>query len=158
MNPPEKRLFVPLEQAGRVVIEPRVTTTAGAIALFGARATFPLDRYRRRGQISGRQYHAGMRLYEDYALGPMGARQPPENAPRSAEPGSYEDRRLDACRGYSAALQRAGKRLAWIAVAVCCEDRMVADLARERERNVTELMTLLRLSLDLIGDAYRLHE
>lgn len=157
MSGPQKRLFVPEAQVDRVEVEPRTVTPAGVVALFGARATYPLDRYHRRHQITVRQYHAGLRLYEDYALGPMGARQPPEHFGAGGL-GSYEDTRLDACRRYSMVLRRVGKRLAWLAIAVACEDRLVATIAKEQGRNVTELMALARLSLDMVGDAYGLED
>jgi hypothetical protein len=157
MTSPAKALFVPAAQAPRVDLEPRTVTTAGHVSAWGVRATFPLDRYHRRHQITTRQYHAGLRLYEDYALGPCGARQPPEHVGVS-EPGRYEDARLDACRRYRTALQRVGKRLAWLVVAVACEDQLVAHLARDHGRNVTELMGLLKVALDMVGDAYGLDD
>lgn len=164
MSAPPKRLFVPVAQEPRVLVEPSIVTTAGVIASYRARAVSPIERYHRRGQITPRQFIAGQRLYRDFAVGIVGVRQPseeresPPDEPWSPEMLSWQDYRLQAIERYQRALCACGKRLAWIAAAVAVDERMVADLAREQQRDAKGLMALLKLSLDLIADSYALPE
>jgi hypothetical protein len=164
MSEPLKRLFVPHEQVGRITVEPRVVTASGTVALFGGRVQPVIERYHRRHQLSHAQYRAGVKLYESYAFGMCGVRQPPnasgrpEDASTSTEALSWQDCRLDAVRAYQRATQRLGERLSFLPVMVCCHDIPVATLAHQRGRpsgrNVTMMMQELRIALDLIAETF----
>jgi hypothetical protein len=155
MTHPAKTLFVPAAQGGRVTVEPHLVTTAGVIAQYRARAVPVLERYHRRRQISDRQYHGALRLYENWALGIVGSHDPEAGA-GPWQPAGYSDVRLDAATNYRRAVQHLGKRLSPVVLAVVCDDFTVESWAKQRGIDRKGAMEVFRTSLDILADWFRL--
>lgn len=149
-----RRLFVPAARANddRLEIEAREQTASGFVISRGARVVSVLERMERHGHITHRQGAAGRQLYRDYALGICGARDR-DAAVSNGSPGGYADTQIDAVGRYRMVRDRLGPRLFPLAYAVTVDDVTVADFARHRGLNATGVQTLLRLALDLAGDA-----
>lgn len=151
MTVPAKHLFVPREQAGRVVVEPHIITGCGVIAQYRACVVPVLDRMHRRQQLTARQHWAGQRLYQNWVIGEVGARNG-DAATGPWQPGGYADKRLDALAAYRGALQHVGQRLSPLVCAVCLEDRSVESWAKEHAVDRHGATALLRHGLDVLGD------
>lgn len=149
-----RRLFVPEAQANddRLEVEAREQTASGFVIRYGARKVTVIERQERHGHITHRQGAAARQVYRDYALGVAGARDR-DAATGSSGTAGYADAQLDALRRYRTVRDRLGGRLWPLTYAVIVEDITVADFARHRGLNATATQTLLRLALDLAGDA-----
>jgi hypothetical protein len=149
-----RALFVPAARASdsRLEIEAREQTAAGFVISRGARVVSVIERMERHGHITHRQGAAGRQLYRDYVIGICGARDR-DAAVGNGSPAGYADSQLDAIRRYRTVRDRLGPRLWPLAYAVVVDDVTVADFARHRGLNATGVQTLLRLALDLAGDA-----
>jgi hypothetical protein len=108
----------------------------------------------RRGTLTARQARAGVRIYQCWALGIMGARDSDATGTGS-DPGGYTDAQLDAAREYREIRDYVGPRLWPICFACACEDFSPARWANERGHGLHKAaaVELLRLALDTAADA-----
>ena len=111
----------------------------------------------RRGTLTPRQARAGVRIYQAWALGIMGARDADATG-NGNDPGGYSDVQLDEARVYREIRDAVGPRL-WPAVFACaCEDMSPARWANERGRGLHKAaaVEIVRIGLDdaadLLGD------
>lgn len=155
-----KRSLVPPERENhgqRVVIEARCVTGTGHVIEHGARVQPAIERYLKRGQVTGRQARAAETLYRAWAVGIQGARLPAPGC-ASYSPGGWRDAQVQAARVYENARNHVGKRLWPLLFAVCCEDWTADRFANERGRNSTGTMEALRYALDMLADSLGLAE
>lgn len=146
-----------LAQGGdAVVVEARAITSTGHVLENGARVVSPVERYKRRGQLTLRQVRAAELLYRAWAI-MNGAR--PESAGCSAwTPSGWSDAQLTATRSYEAAQRAVGRHLWPLCFHVACLDWTADRFANERGRNSTATLEALRYALDTAGDSLGLPE
>ena len=122
---------------------------------FGARTrVMPMvECLERRGTLTARQARAGVRIYQAWALGIMGARDGDATG-NGSDPGGYTAAQLDAAREYREMRNAVGARLWPLCFSVTCEDWSPARFANERGGGMHKAaaVELLRLSLDLVAD------
>ena len=118
-----------------------------------ARVQPPLERMWKRGAIDDAQYIAGKRLHNAYALGVCAARDPEAKGSGEASLSfGLAGATLVAIREYRDAQDAVGKRLwPWLDWVVN-KDIPLSDLAKQLDRNPTELTALLKVALDMLGD------
>ena len=141
-------------QHGDVIVD-SPTETAGITAK-RVMTQRVLDRYAQRGDIDGRQYSAGDKLYR---LWYRAGRSPIVTANLWALGGcdeAVEVRRSDALVDLNRALRAAGKRLSPILVHVCLSDGTASAWARKKGHNPAGGIVALRLALDHMGDYFGL--
>lgn len=134
-----------------IAVEARAMTTAGHVVEHGCRVVSPVERYKRRGQLSLRQVRAAELLYRAWAI-MNGAR--PESAGCSAwTPSGWSDAQIAATRSYEASQRAVGRHLWPLLFHVACLDWSADRFANERGRNATSTLEALRYALDMAGDA-----
>jgi hypothetical protein len=157
-----KRSLVPPEREGhgdRIVVEARAITSTGHVVEHGARVVSPVERYLKRGQLTGRQGNAAERLYRAWATGVAGAKlQAPGCV--SYSPSGWADAQIQARRVYEASRAAVGPRLWPIVFHCCCMDWPVDRIANEllKGANPTSTMALFRHAMDEVADAMDLPE
>lgn len=142
---------------GDLEVEARTVTSTGHVTSYGARSISPIERYKRRGQLTLRQVRAAEMLYRAWALGIEGARADSPGCSASF-PGGLSDAQVQAVRSYENARSGLGKRLWPLVFAVICEEWSCERFANERGRNATATMEVLRLALDMLADIFGLPE
>lgn len=115
-----------------------------------------LDRYRQRNEITGRQYEAGIKLWQDwYAAGRdmrvSGTYQPPT----SKSEATMSDGQALAHVAFTKAIRALGLRYSPVVVHVVCVNGSLADWSHGR-MHVKRAMERLSLGLDMLGDFYRM--
>ena len=155
-----KRSLLPPERdnhGDRIVVEARAITSTGHVVEHGARVVSPVERYLKRGQLTGRQGNAAERLYRAWATGVAGAKL---EAPGcvSYSPSGWADAQIQARRVYEAARDHVGGRLWPLVFHVCCMDWTVERFANDAGRNSTSTMEVLRYALDMVADSMGLAE
>lgn len=138
------------EQHSTVLIE-RVSDVPGA---FVARSQPMVEFLERRGTLTRRQARAGAHVYECWAVGLVGARDPDAWGGGTADAGGYSDKRLAAATDYRKMRQAVGLRLWPVVFACCVEDWSCSRFANERGGGMHKqgAVELLRLALDTIAD------
>lgn len=117
------------------------------------RVQAPLERMWKRGAIEDAQYIAGKRLHNAYALGVCGARDPEARTSGEASLSfGLAGAALVAIREYREAQTAVGKRLWPFLDWVVNKDIPLSDLAKQLDRNPTELTALLKVALDMLSD------
>ena len=121
-----------------------------------ARCQPALERMRNRGQLTHRQANAGTRLYEDWAIGVMLARNPDAGGTTIHDPGGYRDKQLDAATRYRRAREAIGGRMWPCLFHVSCLDWSVERFANECGNGMDrkQWMGILKVSLDTLADFY----
>jgi len=114
-----------------------------------------LDRYFVRGQISQRQFDAGMRLFRLWRAGGAAPRVTMSYAPRVKGGPELSDLQAMAQRRLRELLQRVGP-LAGMLVHVCLCDEVARDWAVARGDAPQSGVVVLRLALDALADYWRL--
>jgi hypothetical protein len=139
-----------------IVVEARAITSAGHVTAYGARVQTPMQRYLRRGRVTGRHAVAADRLYGCWAISQGARLDDPGGACYS--PGGWTDAQVQATRSYVAARDHVGGRLWPLVFHVCCLDYPVDRVANEvlRGANPTAVMALLRHALDELADCFGL--
>jgi hypothetical protein len=140
---------------GDLEVEAREITSTGHVTAYGARSVSPVERYKRRGQLTLRQVRAAEMLYRAWALGIEGARADSPGCSAST-PGGLSDAQVQAVRSYEAARIHVGRHLWPLVFAVVCEDWTAERFANDRGRNSTSTLEALRYALDTVGDAFGL--
>lgn len=113
----------------------------------------PIERMWKRGALDDAQYIAAKRLHNAYALGVCGARDPEARTSGEASLSfGLAGAALVAIREYREAQTAVGKRLwPWLDWVVN-KDIPLSDLAKQHDRNPTELTALLKVALDMLSD------
>jgi len=113
----------------------------------------PIERMWTRGALEDAQYIAAKRLHNAYALGVCGARDPEARTSGEASLSfGLAGAALVAIREYRDAQTAVGKRLWPFLDWVVNKDIPLSDLAKQLDRNPTELTALLKVALDMLGD------
>lgn len=120
----------------------------------------PLDRYRRRAEISEEQWRAGERLRQDFILASLNQRVTAAyEERRRGGSDDWSERRLAARERFVAALRAVGTVLSPVLMHVSCLDGRASDWAASRghrgRRAEIAGMTALQLGLDALGLHYR---
>lgn len=146
------------DQHDRVLIEPRAITSTGHAIESGARVQTPMERYLRRGQVTGRHARAAETLYRSWATMSGAKLDPPGCVAYS--PGGWTDAQITATRSYEAARAAVGPHMWPLVYHVACLDWTVQRVANEilGGRNPTGIMEVLRIALDIAADALGLPE
>jgi hypothetical protein len=108
-----------------------------------------------RRNITDRQYAAGVQLYTAYVLGIVGARE--EELPvrcRALMPSGYSLARLEAATGYRQAVAAIGRHLANIIRLVVVGEVTVEKLAAAINQGREQVMSALKVGLDMLADHY----
>ena len=117
------------------------------------RAQPPIERMWTRGALEDAQYIAAKRLHNAYALGVCGARDPEARTSGEASLSfGLAGAALVAIREYRDAQTAVGKRLWPFLDWVVNKDIPLSDLAKQLDRNPTELTALLKVALDILSD------
>jgi hypothetical protein len=120
------------------------------------RVQAPIERLWVRRTIDDVQYLAGKRLYEAYALGVCGARNPETKTSGEASLSfGLAGAQLVAIQEYRMAQAGVGKRLWAYLDWICNKDIPIADLAKQLSRNPTELVGVLKIALDVLSDHFQ---
>jgi hypothetical protein len=113
----------------------------------------PIERMWKRGALDDAQYIAAKRLHNAYALGVCGARDPEARTSGEASLSfGLAGAALVAIREYRSAQDAVGKRLWPFLDWVVNKDIPLSDLAKQLDRNPTELTALLKVALDMLSD------
>jgi hypothetical protein len=146
------------DQHGTVLIEARAITSTGHVTESGARVQSPMERYLRRGQVTGRHGMAAERLYRAWAI-MNGAKLDPPGCV-SYSPGGWNDAQISATRAFVNARNAVGPHMWPLTFHVCCLDWTVQRVANEilGGRNPTSTMEVFRVALDMAADALGLPE
>jgi hypothetical protein len=141
-----------------IVVEARAITSAGHVTEYGARVQTPMQRYLRRGQVTGRHALAADKLYRAWVVSQGARAEAPGGA--SYSPGGWTDAQIQATRSYCAARDHIGGRLWPLVFHVCCLDCPVHRICNEflKGANPTATMALLRHALDELADCFSLPE
>jgi hypothetical protein len=141
------------DQHDRLLIEPRAITSTGHTIESGARVQTPMERYLRRGQVTGRHARAAETLYRAWATMNGAKLEPPGCV--SYSPGGWNDAQITATRAYENARKAVGPHMWPLTFHVCCLDWTVQRVANELlgGRNPTGTMEVLRVALDIVADA-----
>ncbi len=120
----------------------------------------PLDRYRRRAEISEEQWWAGERLRRDFTLASLGQRITARYAERrSGGCDDWSEQRLAARERFDAALRAVGTVLSPVLMHVACLDGRASDWAASRNHRGRRAeiagMIALQLGLDALLLYYR---
>ena len=119
----------------------------------------PLDHYRRRQMIDGRQFLAGDRLRQAWSLAGIEQRV----TPRYAEPGDkgvtvLVDLKNDGMMRYLVAMRAVGPQLAHVLLHVVCMERLASEWAQLKGTNGRYAeqsgMLALRMGLDALAQHY----
>lgn len=117
------------------------------------RVQAPAERMWKRGAIDDAQYIAAKRLHNAYALGVCAARDPEARSSGEASLSfGLAGATLVAIREYRSAQDAVGKRLWPFLDWVVNKDIPLSDLAKQLDRNPTELTALLKIALDMLSD------
>lgn len=117
------------------------------------RVQAPAERMWKRGAIDDAQYIAAKRLHNAYALGVCAARDPEARSSGEASLSfGLAGATLVAIREYRSAQDAVGKRLWPVLDWVVNKDIPLSDLAKQLDRNPTELTALLKIALDMLSD------
>lgn len=139
------------EQHGGLVVE----RVADAVGAYRVRSMPVVERLFRRGLLSERQCYAGLRIYEAWAIGIVGARDPDEGGSSVFDPAGVRDRQAEAAAEYRRIRDAVGGRMWPCVFAVSCEDFSVDRFANERGGGMDRKMWagVLRMALDIAADA-----
>lgn len=107
-----------------------------------------------RGALTARQSRAGIRIYQCWSLGVMGARDS-EPGGNGSDPSGYSDAQMDALREYRLIRDSVGGRLWNPVFAVACEDWSPSRWANDRGGGMhpKAAIALVRVGLDIAADA-----
>lgn len=136
-------------------VEARTVTSGGHVTAYGARAVSPIERYKRRGQLTLRQVRGAEMLYRCWALGVEGAKSDAGGCD-AWTPSGLSDAQVQAIRSYEAARMAAGRHLWPLAFHVACLDWTCERFALERGRNSTSTLEALRYALEMVADSFGL--
>lgn len=115
-----------------------------------------LELMRRRGMLSERQFRAGARVYEDWALGIVCARDADAGGGSMHDPAGLTDRQLDAATAYRKARDAVGGRMWPCLFHVSCLEWTVERFANECGGGTDKRgwAAILKMSLDILADHY----
>ena len=120
----------------------------------------PLDHYRRRGMIDGRQWIAGDRMRQAWLLAGIEPRVVADltSVHAGSGPTILVDAKKDAMMGYLTAARAVGAEFAHVLLHVCCMEGTASDWAAQkgqRGRYAEQSgMLVLRLALDALARHY----
>lgn len=139
------------EQHGGLVVE----RVADAVGAYRVRAMPTVERLFRRGLLSERQCYAGLRIYEAWAIGIVGARDADEGGSSVFDPAGVRDRQVIAAAEYRRIRDAVGGRMWPLAFSVSVEDWSVDRFSNERGGGMDrrQLMGVLKIALDIAADA-----
>lgn len=120
-----------------------------------ARVQAPIERLQRRGVIDDGLYRSGLRMRSAYDLGVCGARDPEAKSSGEARLSfGLAGAQIAAIQEWRQANAALGKRLSPYIDWIVCKDVNVSDLAKQLGRNPTEIIALLKVSLEVLSDHF----
>jgi hypothetical protein len=136
---------------GDLEVEARQVTSTGHVTAYGARSVAPVERYKRRGQLTLRQVRAADLLYRAWAI--MNGAKPAAEGCSAWTPSGWSDAQLAATRAYEKAQRHVGRHLWPLAFHVVCLEWSCERFANERGRNATSTLEALRYALEMAADS-----
>lgn len=114
----------------------------------------PLDRYYQREQIDRRQYEAGMEFYGLWRRAGRSQRLSSNYDAVIVDEGRATQTHAEAFSDYIAILRDLGRDMSKVAQWVCIEGMNANEAATKMQHDARGGITLLRLTLDALGDRF----
>ena len=140
-------------QAGAIRFE-RVDKRLGGPKRMRVISQTPLDRYFQREQISRRQFEAGEKLYGLWRRAGRSQRLSSNYDAVIVDEGRATQTHAEAFSDYIAILRDLGRDMSKVAQWVCIEGMNANEAATKMQHDARGGITLLRLTLDALGDRF----